>query len=48
LPQFALLPDWASPAFQRPFFLPAVGSQFFLFLSTAAVFSAELFLVLCL
>jgi ABC-type transport system involved in cytochrome c biogenesis permease component len=47
-PQFALLLDWDFLAFQRPFFLLAVGSQIFLFLSAAAIFSAELFLVLCL
>jgi hypothetical protein len=39
LPQFALLPDWASLAFQRPFSLLAVGSQIFLFLFAAVVFS---------
>jgi hypothetical protein len=47
-PQFALLLDWAFLAFLRPFFMLAVGSQIFLFLSAAAVFSAEHFLVLCL
>jgi hypothetical protein len=46
--QFVLSPDWVFLAFQRPFFLLAIGSQTFLFLSAVAVFSAELFLVLCL
>jgi hypothetical protein len=42
------LPDWVFLAFQRPFFLLAIGSQIFLFLSATAVFFAELYLVLCL
>jgi hypothetical protein len=48
LPQFILLPDWVFLPFHRPFFFLAVGSQFFLFLSAAIVFSAERFLVFCL
>jgi hypothetical protein len=31
--QFVLLPDWVFLAFQRPFFLPAIGLRFFSFCS---------------
>jgi hypothetical protein len=46
--RFVLFLGWVSLVFQRPFFLLATGLRFFLSLSAAAVFSAELFLVLCL
>jgi hypothetical protein len=46
--RFVLLLGWVSLAFQRPFFLLAIGLRIFLSFSAAAVSSAKLFLVLCL
>jgi hypothetical protein len=46
--RFVLLLGWVSLVFRRPFFLLATVLRIFLSLFVAAVFSVELFLVLCL